>query len=226
MSGEAVCFDMYGTLCDTSSVVNALSAELDVPDDVVTAIDGLWRQKQLAYSYQRGLMGAYRPFGEVTAEALSYALAYYGHTPGEPARERILAAYDDLDPFPGVEAALAALDDAGYRLAVLSNGDPEMLSTLATNAGLDGYLDDLVSADEVRTFKPAAVVYENAADRLDVPLGECWLVSGNAWDVAGASSAGMRTVWVNRAREPFERIGGDPTASIRSLANLPGSILN
>lgn len=219
-----VCFDMYGTLCETSSVTDALAGELDAPDGVVADVDRLWRRTQLSYAFQRAAMDDYRRFGEVTADALAYALDYYGFAPGADARERVLDAYDHLDPFPDAADALAALRDAGHRVAVLSNGDPDMLAALTENAGLADDLDDVLSVHAVRTFKPAPAVYESAADRLDADIGSCWLVSGNAWDVAGASAAGMRTAWVNRAREPPERVGGDPEVTVRSLADVAAAV--
>jgi len=111
-----------------------------------------------------------------------------------------------------------------HTVAVLSNGNPEMLEELAANAGLAEHLDDLVSAHEVRTFKPDPAVYRNAADRLDRSLGDCRLVSSNPWDVAGAASAGMATAWVNRTREPPETVGGEADLTVESLSALADTL--
>jgi 2-haloacid dehalogenase len=164
-------------------------------------------------------MNAYQPFRETTADALDYALAFYVRDPHEMARDRILAAYDHLDPFPDALDALTRLEDE-YRLAILSNGNPEMLDTLASNVGIDEHVEEVISADEVGTYKPAPEVYENAAERLAIALDDCALVSSNAWDVAGASQAGMGTFWVNRASEPMETIGGRPDETVDSLSAL------
>ena len=217
---EALCFDMYGTLCDTGSVTATLGEELGVTDKVVLAVDELWRQKQLQYATEVSLMESYEPFWDVTERALEYALAFYDLDATESEQDRIVGAYEHLDPYPDAVEAVERLGDAGYAVTVLSNGNPEMLATLAENAGLAPHLDDVISAHEVRTFKPAPAVYRNAADRLDRSPGSCRLVSSNAWDVAGASDAGMGTVWVNRAREPPERIGGDADVTAESLAAL------
>lgn len=220
---QALCFDMYGTLCDTSSIASALQEELDLPAQVLRDVDVLWRQKQLQYSYQLGQMETYRPFWEATAEALDYALAHYGQDPDAKTRERLLDAYNYLDPFPDALAALERLND-DYTVAVLSNGSPEMLETLAANAGIDRHVDRIVSADEVETFKPAPAVYENAAAQLGEALEDCALVSSNAWDVAGATQAGMGAFWVNRNNESMERIGGDPDRTTTSLAGLADTL--
>lgn len=226
MGDEALCFDMYGTLCDTSSVSDALGTHLGVTDRFVGHVDRLWRRKQLEYSFQLNAMGDYVTFREVTERALDYTLAFYDLEPGDGARTAILDSYDELEPFPDAVAALEALSDHGYTTAILSNGNSGMLEPLAEHAGFTPYLDDIVSADEVSAFKPTPVVYENAADRLDRSLDECRLVSSNAWDVAGASNAGMMTAWVNRGREPAERVGGPASTMVESLSELGTSLID
>jgi 2-haloacid dehalogenase len=218
-NSKALCFDMYGTLCDTSTVTAALGDHLDIADGFVADVVALWRRTQLRYAQQVALMEEYRPFWEVTEQALDYALSFYDLNPDEQAREEVVAAYNELDPYPDAAEALANFGDS-HTVVVLSNGNPEMLDTLAANAGLAGHLDDIVSAHEVRTFKPDPAVYRNAADRLDRELGECRLVSSNPWDVAGAASAGMTTAWVNRSREPAEEVGGEADLTVESLAAL------
>jgi len=226
MVDEALCFDMYGTLCDTSSVTAALSEQLGVTDRFVGQVDRLWRQKQLVYSFQLNAMDEYVTFRTVTERALDYALAYYDLDPDDSERDVILAAYDELEPYPDAVDVLERLSAAGYTTAVLSNGNPGMLEPLAAHAGFTPHLDAILSADEVASFKPTPAVYENAATRLDTPIERCRLVSSNAWDVAGASNAGMSTGWVNRANEPAERVGGPADREVSSLRELADSVID
>lgn len=226
MPDEALCFDMYGTLCDTSSVTATLSRALDVTDRFVADIDLMWRQKQLQYSFQLNAMDEYVPFSEVTERALEYTLEFYDLDPDDGTRQTILESYDELAPYPDAVDALEQLDDAGFTTTILSNGNPEMLEPLAEHAGFTPYLDDIISADEVSAFKPTPAVYENAADRVGHPLDQCRLVSSNAWDVAGASNAGMMTGWINRAREPPERVGGAATTVCDTLSELASTLID
>lgn len=214
------CFDMYGTLCDTGSVRAAVGETLDVSGTVAAEIDAVWRRKQLQYSYLAALMEAYRPFHEVTRDALRYALDRYGVAADARTRGELLDAYDRLDPYPDAAETLRRLRSAGHTAVVLSNGNPAMLRRLADNTGLAAHLDGLCSAHAAGTFKPAPAVYETAAAELGVPIGEATLVSGNAWDVAGAGHAGMRTAWIDRSREPTERIGPAPDETYRSLSGV------
>jgi 2-haloacid dehalogenase len=220
----ALCFDMYGTLCDTSSVTRRLGEVLGVSGALADAVDETWRRKQLQYSYQAAQMDAYEPFWEITTRALDYGLARYGLDPSDDDRARIVEAYDHLSPYPDAAPTLERLGDAGYTVTVLSNGNPEMLERLAANAGLAPHLDDVLSADEVRTFKPTPAVYENAARRLGVDIEACRLVSANAWDAAGAGNAGMGVAWVNRRRDPPEAIGPTPEIEVEALAGLPAAL--
>lgn len=219
---DAICFDMYGTLFDTQSVTATLRRRVDAPSGLVDDLASLWRQKQLQYSYQVALMDAYEPFWELTIDALEYALDYYGVDLRARDKDAIMDAYEVLDPFDDAVEALVQLEDveANPELAILSNGNPDMLETLAANTGIDSHLDAIISADEVGTFKPHPSVYENAASRLDVTIDACWLVSSNAWDAAGAAEAGMQVAWVNRANEPYERIGSEPNLVVDTLADL------
>jgi len=221
MADEALCFDMYGTLCDVSSVADAIERELDVPGGLATDVDALWRSKQIEYAYHRGVMDRYEPFDVVTRDALDYALNYYGLD--VDATDALLAAYDDLDPYPEVLDALDTLT-AERDAVVFSNGTPAMLDRLAANTGIDARVDALVSADDVGALKPDPAVYEHVARELDRPLSACRLVSSNGWDVAGASAAGMSTALVNRDNDPEERVGGDADVIIEDLTALADTL--
>lgn len=58
-------------------------------------------------------------------------------------------------------------------------------------------------------------------ERLSLTGDEISFQSANAWDVAGAGSAGLRVVWINRFGQNMERLAYSPEAEIRSLADLP-----
>lgn len=222
---RALCFDMYGTLCDTSTVTARLEAELDATGTVVDGVESTWRQRQLRYSTHATLMESYEPFWNLTARALDYALDVYGLDPSSERRRRILDAYDELEPFPDADETLRRLSEGGREVALLSNGNPSMLKRLAENTGLMKHLDKVISAGEVETFKPAPAVYEHAADRLDRSIDDCRLVSSNAWDVAGAGEAGMATAWVNRRNDVPETLGADPDLELASLSEFADTIV-
>ena len=202
---RALAFDAYGTLFDVYSVT-ALCEKL-FPERGA-ALAQLWRAKQLQYSLLRSLMGRYDNFWRLTIDGLVHAARSLDLHLTAAAREQLIASYLSLDPFPDVKPGLADLKKLGLTLAILSNGAPAMLEAVVDHAGIGGFLDATISADAVKVFKPSPRVYGLAAERLQLPVSEIGFVSANSWDINGAASAGLTTLWIRRsASEPPEELG-------------------
>jgi 2-haloacid dehalogenase len=218
---KACVFDAYGTLFDFAS---AAAGCRDVLGEKVAPVTAMWRDKQLQYTWLRGMQGLHADFWQVTGEALDYTLETLALA--DPAlRERLMGLYLRLAPFPEVPAVLRQLKAEGYRTAILSNGSPAMLESAVHAAGLGDLLDHIVSVEEVGVFKPHPSVYRRCADRLGVSAGEIAFQSSNSWDAWAASAFGMRVFWCNRYGQRPERLPGSPDAEMRSLAELPGLIV-
>lgn len=213
----AVVFDAYGTLFDFASAVMACADQLG---DRVGPLATLWRDRQLQYSWLRALQGRYVPFWQVTGEALDHALEALG-LDGDPVlRQRLMDLHFQLGAYPETGAVVRALCARGLKLAVLSNGSPEMLAAAVANAQLGNVLDPLLSVHDVATFKPDPRVYRLAVERLGLAAGEILFVSANAWDAHAAAAFGMRAVWCNRSGAAAERLPGEPFLQVRSLNGL------
>ena len=104
--------------------------------------------------------------------------------------------YVHLDLYPDARRALADLKD--YKLAMLSNGSTDMLTTLVRNTGLDKILDATISIDSKRIFKPSPEAYSLVEARLGIAPAEVLFVSSNPWDAIGAKSVGFNTAWIER----------------------------
>ena len=214
---RACVFDAYGTLFDFAS---AAAACADVLGGNAAAVTALWRDKQLQYTWLRGLQGRHADFWQVTGEALDFTLETLGLA--EPqVRDRLMSLYRRLECFPEVPQVLRQLKEAGFVTAILSNGSPAMLAGAVAGAGLRGLLDHTLSVEDVGIFKPHPSVYQLAVDRLGLPAAAISFQSSNAWDAYAASAFGMRVVWCNRYGQRRERLPGAPDREIRSLAELP-----
>lgn len=214
----ACLFDAYGTLFDVNAAARRLKDRIGPRWEDLAHV---WRIRQVEYSWLRSLMGTYVDFEVVTAEALDYAFASLGQAPAPGLREDLMGLYRTLDPYPEVAEVLSALRARGIGTAILSNGAPDMLRAASESAGLTGLLDDILSVDAVKVFKPAAEAYRLGCARFGVEADRLAFVSSNGWDVAGAASFGYRTIWVNRLNAPSERLPGRPVAELESLASLP-----
>jgi 2-haloacid dehalogenase len=219
---EVLAFDLYGTLVDPIAIAAELGQLLGDADGRTAA--GLWRAKQLEYSFRLTAMSTYEDFRWVTARALDFALASLGARLPDGQPERLIELYDHLRPFPDAAPALEALAGLGYELAVFSNGTSAMIRNCLDNSGLGEFFGHLISVDEVRAFKPSPVAYRHAAKRLSVPARQVRLVTSNAFDCVGAGAAGMRTAWVNRAAAPFDTIGAQPDLTVPALDRLPAAL--
>ncbi|MGH8676646.1 MAG: haloacid dehalogenase type II [Burkholderiales bacterium] len=216
MKPEALVFDAYGTLFDVHSV--AQRCESFWPG-AGAKLSQLWRAKQLEWTWQRTLMRRYVPFSQVTREALGYACETLGLGLDDGKVSALMHEYLRLASYPDVWDALDRLRAAGYRLAILTNGSPDMIGPLVECSGLA--FDAVLSVDEQKMFKPAPEVYELASRRLGFRPAGIGFVSSNCWDALGAKAFGFRAWWINRAGAPIDALGYRPDGILAGLGELP-----
>jgi len=214
---KACVFDAYGTLFDFATAARRHSGSLG---DKAVKLTALWRDKQLQYTWLRAAQGRHADFWQVTGDALDFAMETCA-IDQLGIRDKLMASYMTLDPFPDVTEALDRLKVAGKRLAILSNGSPGMLESAVRNARLDGVFELVISVEEVGAYKPDPRVYQLAVERLGLPASAISFQSSNAWDAHAASAFGMKVVWCNRYAQRRERLPGSPDHEIASLAELP-----
>jgi len=211
-------FDVYGTLIDTQGQVSRLR---DMLGDKAAALSRTWRDKQLEYSFRRGLMRDYRPFPVCTAQALDYACALHDASLSDDQRKELLQGYRTLPAFGDVSSGLPRLQSEGFRLFAFSNGVEEDLESLLTGAGVRNLLDGVVSVHPTKSFKPDPGVYRHFLRSAEATGDAAWLISGNPFDVLGAMSAGMHAAWIRRSPEAvFDPWEVEPTVTVESLDDL------
>jgi 2-haloacid dehalogenase len=214
---KACVFDAYGTLFDVHSAIGSRRQRLG---DKADSLSALWRSKQLEYTWLRSLMGRHANFERVTEDALDHALDTFGISDSLLRRD-LLQAYWHLDCYPEVPEMLRRLKRQGLVTAILSNGTSAMLKSAIDSAGLGESLDYSLSVEEVGIYKPDPRVYRLAVDKLAVAAECICFQSANAWDIAGAASFGLRTVWINRLGQARERLSFGAEAELMSLGELP-----
>jgi 2-haloacid dehalogenase len=193
-------FDAYGTLFDVHS---ATARYQDAIGPDWNRLSQLWRTKHLEYTWIHALTGRHTTFWQLAERSLDYAIAVIGGVPAG-LTEKLLAGYRRLSAYPEVPDTLSALKQRGARLAILTNGDPDMIDEAVVSAGLTGLFDAVLTVHEAGIFKPDRRVYALASKRFGVEPGEISFQSSNRWDVAGAKAFGFHSVWINRAGAPDE----------------------
>jgi len=220
---NTLAFDVYGTLIDTNGVVVALQ---EMIGNQAAEFSRVWREKQLEYTFRRGLMQRYRSFSVCTRDALNFTCAALNIDLGMKDKQRLMDSYGVLPAFSDVVKALDGLKTADYRLYAFSNGKADAVKALLDHAGILDHFIDVISVDEIQTFKPDPAVYFHLLKRCNSAPESSWLISGNAFDVIGAKSAGLKGIWLKRTAaavfDPWE--GFAPDASIPALTELDEAI--
>ncbi|KAK2057994.1 haloacid dehalogenase [Colletotrichum caudatum] len=204
-----VAFDLYGTLLSTESVADELAAVYG--EEKAPGLAAQWRRYQLEYTWRINSMGTYRPFSELTRAALRHAVAEKKLELSADDEGRLMEAYNGLEAFPDVGAAMAVVEGEGegdgpVDAYVFSNGTDGMVgASMRTSPALSRMSDalgpeKLVTVEQVRCFKPDPRTYGHFAKRAGMSgrEGEIWLVSSNPFDALGARAAGWQSAWIDR----------------------------
>ncbi|HWZ37027.1 MAG TPA: haloacid dehalogenase type II [Bradyrhizobium sp.] len=240
MTIKAIVFDAYGTLYDVQSVADVTEEAFPGYGEIITQV---WRIKQLEYTWLRSLMRRYQNFSVVTRDSLAYTLRILGLQYDDATFARLMDKYLHLDLYPDAMAALASLEER--KLAILSNGSPDMLNALVKNTGLDTMLTATLSVDAHKVFKPSPEAYTLIEEKLGVQPADVLFVSSNPWDACGAKSFGLNVAWIERVtpeamalacvesetlppltlykalRTQMDALGVEVDHRIRSLSELP-----
>jgi 2-haloacid dehalogenase len=214
----ACVFDAYGTIFDVHSAVARHAKSVG---QAAAEISDLWRAKQLEYSWVHSLMRRHVDFWELTIRALDYALGFH-KVNDDRLRRALLESYLALDAYEETPIVLRKLRQVDIKTAILSNGSPFMLQHAVESAGISGLIDNCLSIEEVRAYKPDPAAYQIAIAALKVQSpNEACFFSSNAWDVAGAHAFGFRAFWVNRSNKPEEY---GLHKKVKTLASLTDAI--
>lgn len=215
-------FDAYGTLFDVAAAAR-VAAEQPGQEELARVWPKLaadWRTKQLQYTWLRAVTGDHVSFWDVTKDGLDWAMEASGLD--DPVlRETLLALYWELPAYKEVPAMLATLKAEGFLTAILSNGSPDMLAGAVDFAGVELWLDAVLSVEDVQVFKPARRVYDMVHNRFGTQPEQVLFVSSNGWDAAAASAYGFQTAWVNRAGDPMDRLPAKPHHVLTDLTSIP-----
>ncbi|RAL09542.1 haloacid dehalogenase, type II [Aspergillus homomorphus CBS 101889] len=234
MAKIVVAFDIYGTLLSFDAATHELEQHFRADGNRARTVAQTWRRYQLEYTWRLNSMGRYLPFNEVTRNALLHALDDTGSFLRTQETDEVLAAYNRLQPFPDVEEALTKLMDASTVLkpVVFSNGTADMVKACIDHAPAVSRfagLTEIISAHEVQQYKPAQAAYRHLREKACTPdTKEVWLISANPFDIAGALSAGIKTIWVDRSQAGWtDRTLPDvvPTAVVSHLTECVDIIL-
>ena len=200
---KAFAFDLFGTLVDVDSI-SKVFPEIGVKLNDPKLFAEIWHSKQIQYALIMNATGSrFEPFSQLSLRALRFTAKINHLQLGVEQINKVNEVKLNLDPFPDSKKGLEKLNAKGDRviLAILSNGEAAKTDKLLSNVGLKQYFDYVISAEDVKKYKPSPEPYILASKRLGISISDICLVSSNLWDIAGGQAAGMQTCWINRGEE-------------------------
>lgn len=203
-----VTFDCYGTLIDWNG---GIRAELVRVFDEERA-DGLLAQY---HAVERELeKDGSRSYRDVMTEAMQQLGAPDGAESG------LAESLPSWQPFPEVPAALVEIRARGWKLAILSNSDPDLIN--ASKELLGAPFDEAVVASEIRSYKPAPHHWLEFYSRTLADRRKHIHVGASLYhDIAPAAKLRLPNVWINRLDE---HPGPSPTRELTDLTDLPDTL--
>ena len=223
---RALAFDQYGTVVDMQAGLAAAAA----PFLKAKGWDGeahrfvtWWRRTHFENSMIDSLCDrGHTPYREIGRRAVSYVMDRCAIAYEDDEAQALVAEIEKLKPFPDVLAALGTLRAAGFRLAILSNGDPDMLAAAGPHIGFP--FDHVISVQEAGAFKPHRRTYETAAGIIGEDAANILFVANHAFDCIGAKAAGMRTAFADRRQRPFGETPHQPDLIVADFAELAAAL--
>lgn len=221
---KVVMFDQYGTVVDMQAGLTEIAAAFlrqkgwnGNPGSFVT----WWRRTHFENSMIDALLHkAHTPYREIGHAAVAHTMDRAGidYTPEEV--KYLVGSIERLKCFADVPEALARLKTK-YKIAVLSNGDPDMLEAAKRHHGIS--FDEVISVAVANSFKPHVATYTKAAEIMRVRMDEVLFVANHAFDCIGAKAAGMHSAFIDRRKRPFGHTPYQPDIRVddmKSLADL------
>tara|TARA_B100001121_G_scaffold219691_1_gene192968 strand:+ start:942 stop:1604 length:663 start_codon:yes stop_codon:yes gene_type:complete len=212
---KAIIFDAYGTLFDVNSAAEKCKDKIG---DKWESFANYWRTIQLEYTWLRSLMSRHQNFWQITEDSLDKSMKVFQIN--NSMKNEILDLYRVLSTFPEVKENLTQLKEKKYKLAILSNGTPSLLKELVNSNNLENIFDDVMSVEEVKTYKPHPDVYNIPVKKYQIEKNQFAYLSANTWDVSAAGNFGFNAVWVNRNKNIFDNLDYKPVNVINNLSDL------
>jgi 2-haloacid dehalogenase len=214
---NVITFDCYGTLIDWESGIADAFITTAANDGVTLTREAVLRA--YADSEHRVQAQSYRPYREILRDTTVRVARVVGW-PLVAERAGFLAdSLPSWQPFPDTNAALERLA-AISRLGILSNIDDDLLD--ATREHFSVAFDVIVTAQQVRSYKPGHAHFQTARDLIGTAS---WLhaAESNFHDIVPTNTLSIDNAWINRQRQ-MELAGGTPKYKFDDLAGLAAAM--
>ena len=163
-------------------------------------------------------MKRYQNFWKITEDSLDHTMTTFKIN--KNMKKELLNLYKELSTYPEVEKCLATLKSKNIKIAILSNGTPDLLKRLVESNNIQNYFDNIMSVENIKIYKPDPKVYEMPIKKYNCKPENICFLSANTWDVSGGGVFGYKAIWVNRFNKIFDKLDYNPQYIINNLNQL------
>lgn len=216
---KIVLLDVYETMLDMSDLERRIN-------DLLGSKRGytLWFELFLQYCFVDNSLEQFHDFPSIARATMRMAAGMLGRKPDSEDLDYMIELLRHLPVHEGVQPGLSALYDAGYRIAALTNSPEATVRDRMDRTGLVSYFELVLSAEQVRRYKPAKSVYDYAAAKLKASPADILMVSAHGWDLAGAANAGMQTAYLKQNKQLLYPLAPEPDYTCSSLPDLAAQL--
>lgn len=169
--------------------------------------------------------GTPKPFQEIARAGLEVLMASHELEPEAAAVMKVLQGFTELRAHDDVRPAMETVRAAEVRIVTLTNGSAANTRKLLKSAGIEDFVEKVISVEETGHWKPHAKVYLHAASECEVEPSRMALVAAHAWDTHGAKRAGLVTAWVQRQEKRYMSAMEKPDVTGTSLTEVVAKLL-
>lgn len=211
---QIIFFDVVETVFSLAPLEERLTA-FNLP----AGTDRLFFAQLLRDAFALSASGVFRSFPEIAKGTLTVLLDSLGHTPSETMLNKILEAFSQLPAHEDVKPALEKLKSADCQAVLLTNGSRANTEKLVRDNGMENLVDDIVSVEDFKIWKPQAALYHQAARKHSCDPGKALLIAAHAWDVHGAIRAGFHGIWIQRQDSIYHPLMDRPDEQVTNLVD-------
>ena len=191
---KIITFDCYGTLIDWESGMLAALKPLLANHGVHLEDEQILTKFAQFESEQE--KGEYKKYREVLKAVVRQFGEQFRFKPSLDEQNSLPNSIKNWQPFPDTVEALQLLKRR-FKLAIISNIDDELFADTARHLGVE--FNDVITAEQVKSYKPALKNFKSAIERVQHPPEQILHAAASVYhDIVPASSLGLATVWVNR----------------------------
>jgi 2-haloacid dehalogenase len=207
-------FDVVETVFSLAPLADKLT-ELNLP----VGMDRLFFAQLLRDAFALSASGVFHTFPDIAKGTLTVLLHSLGREVNETTLKEILGTFSQLPAHRDVKPALEKMRSSNCQAVLLTNGSRANTENLVRDNGIEHLVDDIVSVEDFKIWKPQTELYRKAALKYSCAPENALLVAAHAWDIHGAIRAGFHGIWIQRHELLYHPLMAKPDDQTTNLVD-------